>query len=301
MGPLPMHITMVATAQVGGGHLDERVGTALRRRACLARSEPVAGRIDRGLQECARLVVEQTLHEPVAPIALLTVEPAPLVGVVVTGEHTVRIQTKAGGLREGAHPSGVERLRSLDEDGLHWRHLLHADIAREVGDHRHVAEGGATRPGAVERGRHLAQGPCQVLAVGGSLSGHAAAMAQPGDRAQAAIVLPTPLVVKAVEAAQELSLEPIDRPPHVDHVLPEGERGEAVDGLTNECLDRLGEPPLRIRYCSRYHTKEYSNVCSTPYGRRPPLARPKTLRYATVPAIFCSNTVLCNEILRTPC
>ncbi len=166
---------------------------------------------------------------------------------------------------------------------LHRRQLRHTDIAGEVTDHRHVAEGGATRPAAVKRGRHLTKGARQVRAIRGSLGGHPAAMAQPGHRGQATVVLPTPLVVKAVEAAQELRLEPIDRAPDVDQILTQGERGEAVDELADEGIDRLVEPALGARYCSRYHTREYSKrlFVTVPCGAGPRPTRTNAPRVAT--------------------
>ncbi len=152
-GPLPVHVAVVTAAQLGGGELDQRVGTALRRRPGFSMTHPVAHRIDRGLQQGALLGVELTPQDVHAPIGLVAVEPAALVGVVGIGEHPVGVEAQPGGLGEDAHGPGVERLRRAHQDALERRHLLHADVVGKVGDHGHVAEGGAPGPGAVEGGR----------------------------------------------------------------------------------------------------------------------------------------------------
>ena len=212
MGPLPVHIAMLTAAQLGGGQLDQRVGAALRRGPPFATIQAVAERIDRGLHQRAALGIELTAQDVHVVIRLLALEPAALVRVVVIREDAVRVEVEPGGLGEDAHRPRPERLGRAHEDALQRRHLLHADVLGEVGDHGHVGERGATGPGAVQRGRQLAQGPRQVHAVGGRLHGHAAARAQPGHRAHPAVGRGSMGTIEAVQAAHELRLEPIASP-----------------------------------------------------------------------------------------
>ncbi len=210
MGPLPVHIAVVTAAQLGGGEIDQRVGTPLRGRARFSAAHPVTERIDRGLHQRAAFGIELTPEDEDAAIGLLALEPAALVGAVVIGEHAVGVEAQAGDLGEGAHGPGIERLRRSHQDVLERSHLLDADILGEVGDHGHVAERGATGTSAVEGGRQLAQGPGQVDAVGGGLRGHAAGGSQPGHRAHATVGQRSVSAIKAVEAADALGFETID-------------------------------------------------------------------------------------------
>ena len=148
-----------------GGKIDQRVGPALGRQPLFAPTHPVTERIDRRLHQRAALGVELTTEDEHAPIGLLALEPAAFVGAVVIGEHPIGVEAQPGGLGEHAHGPGLKRLRRAHQDVLEGRQLRHADILGEVGDHGHVAEGGAPGTSAVERGRQLSQGPGQVDAV----------------------------------------------------------------------------------------------------------------------------------------
>ena len=64
--------------------------------------------------------------------------------------------------------------------------------------------------------------------------------------------------IEASEAAQALGLEAIDQAPDVDHVGAERVRRDAVDGFSDECIDRRSEPVCGIRDCERFHSQEYS-------------------------------------------
>ena len=118
MGPLPVHIAVLTAAQLQGGQVDERVGTALRPRPGLATAHPVTERIDRGLQQRAAFGIELPAQDEHAAIGLVALEPAALVGVVGIGEHAIGIEPQPGGLGEGAHGTGLERLRGAHQDGL---------------------------------------------------------------------------------------------------------------------------------------------------------------------------------------
>ena len=131
-----------------------------------------------------------------------------------------------------------------------------------MGDHGHVAEGGATGTGAVERGRQLAQRPRQVDAIGGRLPGHAAVRSQPGHGAHPAIGLRAVSAVKAVHAADELCFEAIDRAPDVDQILGQSVRRDSVDGLVDECIDGVMHTVARIRDGERFHCHIVPNICS---------------------------------------
>ena len=58
-----------------------------------------------------------------AAVGLVAVEPAALVGTVGIGEHAVGVEAQPGGLGEGAHGTGLERLRRAHQDALERRHL----------------------------------------------------------------------------------------------------------------------------------------------------------------------------------
>jgi hypothetical protein len=179
MRPLPVDIAVITAAQLRGGHIDERVGTALRRGPRLATIHPVTHRIDRGLEQGAAFGIELTTHDEHTAIGLIAVQPATLVRVIGIGEHAVGIDAEPGGAGEETHPIRLERLRRFHEDVLVRPHLLHPDIPGEVGDHRDVGEGSATGTSAVEHGRELAEGPGQMHAIRGRLGRHATAASQP--------------------------------------------------------------------------------------------------------------------------
>ena len=141
MGPLPVHIAVIATAELGRGHVDERVGTALRSLARVVASQPVAERIDRGLHQGAAFGVELTAQDEHIPIGLLALEPAARVHAAVIFEHAIRIKAQPGLLGEPAHLVRLERLRRSHQDVLDRLHLLDAEVLGEVTDHGHVAEG----------------------------------------------------------------------------------------------------------------------------------------------------------------
>jgi len=145
-------------------------------------------------------------------------------------------------------------------------HLLEADVIGEVGDHGHVAEGGAPGTGTVERGRQLAKRPGQVDAIRRRLDRHAAAASQPGRRRPSAIGLRATSGMEAMQATERLGLEPIDRPPDVDHVLTQRVCGEPVDGFTDKRIDRLLQTASRIRDGERFHAHILPNICSSPHG-----------------------------------
>ena len=234
MRPLPVHIAMITTAQLRGGHVDQRVGPPLRRRPHLSTTHPVTERVDRSLQQRAAFGIELTTEDEHAAIGLIAREPAAFVGTVVIGEHPVGVEAQPGGLRESPHLTGFEGLRSSHQDALERLDLLDADIFREVGDHGHVGEGGATGTSAVQRRRQLAQGLGQVHAVHRRPGRHAAMGAHPGHRGAAAIGLRSALGVEAMQATDELCFKTIHGAPDVDQVLAEGLRRERIDGLVDE-------------------------------------------------------------------
>ena len=61
--------------------------------------------------------------------------------------------------------------------------------------------------------------------------------------------------IKAMQAAHELRLEAIDRPPHIDEVRAEGMGRDPVDGLVDERVDRRIHMASRLRYRERLHTQ----------------------------------------------
>ena len=280
MRPLPVHIAMLTAAQLRGGQLDQRVGAALRRRPQFTGTQAVAERIDRGLHQRPALGIELTAEDVHVVIRLLALEPAPLVGVVVIREHAVGVEAQPRGLGEHAHRPGLERLRGAHQDVLERRHLGHADILGEVGDHGHVGEGGAPGPGAVQRGRQLAERPRQVDAIGGRLHGHAAVRAQPGHRAHPAIGPGSMGAIKAVQAAHELRLEPIHVPPDVDEVRAESMGRGTIDGLVDERIDSVIETVARNRHGQRVHCHIVPNICSLWHE-----AVPSRDMFSPVPAI----------------
>jgi len=211
--------------------------------------------------------VELPTQDEHAAIGLVALEPAALVGVVVRGEHTIGMDAKPSDLGEGAHGPGIERLRRSDQDALERRHLLNPDIVGEVGDHGHVAERGATGAGAVERGRQLAERPGQVHAVGRRLGCHAAAMSQPGHRGHPAVGLGSVRPMKAVQAADELGFEPVDRPPDVDQIRTQGVGRDLVDGLVDEGIDSVIETVACMRHRERFHRHSVPNICSLSTGQ----------------------------------
>ncbi len=175
-------------------------------------------------------------------------------GAVVIGEHPVGIDPEAGCLGDGAHAGGVERLRRAHQDVLQRGHLLDADLSGELGDHAHVAQGGAPGTGAVERGRELAEGAGQTDAGGARLPGQGAVIAHPGRGAARPVRQRTVGAIEAVKATQELGLEAIGSPPDGDQVVAQRVGREAVDGLADECIHGLGQPLSGIRYGERFHT-----------------------------------------------
>ncbi len=253
-GPLPVHVAVRTGAQLGGGKLNQRVGAALRRRPPFPGTQAVAERIDRGLHQRPALGIELTAQDVHVGIGLLALEPAALVGVVVVRKHAVGIEAQPGGLDQDAHRPGLEGLRGTHQDALEGRHLRHADLLGEMGDHRHVGERGTPGPGAVQRGRQLAQRPRQVHPVGGRLHGHAAARAQPGHRAHPALGGGSMPTIKAVQAADELRLEAIDGPADLDQVGAERVGRDPVDGLVDERIDGRTHTVARLRYRDRLHT-----------------------------------------------
>jgi hypothetical protein len=61
--------------------------------------------------------------------------------------------------------------------------------------------------------------------------------------------------MKAVQTPDALGLEPIDRPADLDQVLAQGVCREAVERLTDECIDRLTQTVSGTRYGERFHTQ----------------------------------------------
>ena len=86
MRALAVDIAVVPAAQLGGGQLDECVGTALRA-AGLVMGHPLTERVDGGLHQRAAFGVELPAKDEDPAIRLLALEPAPLMGAVVVGEH----------------------------------------------------------------------------------------------------------------------------------------------------------------------------------------------------------------------
>ncbi len=181
---------------------------------------------------------------------------------VVGREDAVGIDVQPGGLDDGAHRHGVERLRRAHEDALERRHMLDADVLGEVGNLGHVAQGGTTCTGAVERCRKLAQRPCKVHAVGSGFSGHGAVIAHPGGGVHPAISKGSVGAIEAAQTTQALGFKAIDRPADVDHVRAECVRREPVDGLLDECINRRMHGVFRVRDRERFHAQIVPNTCS---------------------------------------
>ena len=72
--------------------------------------------------------------------------------------------------------------------------------------------------------------------------------------------------IKAVQAADELGFEPIDRPPDVDQVLGQSVCRDPVDELVDECIDSLIDTVSRIRHRERFHEYIVPNICSSGHG-----------------------------------
>ena len=68
--------------------------------------------------------------------------------------------------------------------------------------------------------------------------------------------------IKAVQTADELGFESIDRVPDVDQIRAQGVCGELVDGLVDECIDSLIDTLSRIRHRERFHRYIVPNICS---------------------------------------
>ena len=267
MRALPVHIAVVPAAQLGGGQIDQRVGTALRAGSGLVTVQAMTERVDGGLHQRAALGIELTAEDEDAPIRLLALEPAPLVGAVVIGEHPVGIDPEPRHLGDGAHAVEVERLRRAHQDVLQRRHLLHTDVIGELGDHGHVAQGGATGPGAVETGRQLAERARQPDAGRARLPGHGAVIAYPGRGAARPVRQCAVGAIEAVQATEELGLEAIGSPPEVDEILAQRLGREAVDGLADERIDCLGQTLSGIRYGERFHTEYYTKHLFATHGQ----------------------------------
>jgi hypothetical protein len=150
---------------------------------------------------------------------------------------------------------------------LERRHLLHTDLVGELGDQGHVAERGAPGPNAVERGRQLAQPARQTHAVGARLPGHGAVIAQPGGCAATPIRQGSVGAIKTVEAAEEFGFEPIGSPPDADQIFAQRVGGQPVNGLVDECIDRLIDMVTGIRNGERFHDHILPNICSLPHVR----------------------------------
>ena len=138
-------------------------------------------------------------------------------------------------------------------------------VLGEVGDHGHVAEGGASRTGAVEGSRELAEGSRQVDAIGGCLHGHAAA-SQPGDRGAPALGLRAVNSVEAMQATEQLCFESIDGPVDVDDVRAQLACGNTFDGLVDECIDNVMQPLSNIGDGAGFHAHILPNICSPLHG-----------------------------------
>ena len=109
MRPLPVHIAVLPTAQLGRRHLDDRIGTALRWHPAFPARQPMADCIDRGLEDGTAFGIELPLEDEHAPIGLVAVQPALRVIVIGIGEHAVGIDASAAWLRS---PCACERDRA---------------------------------------------------------------------------------------------------------------------------------------------------------------------------------------------
>ena len=72
--------------------------------------------------------------------------------------------------------------------------------------------------------------------------------------------------IEAVQAAEELGFEPIDRPPDVDQILAQGVGRDTIDGLVDECIDSLLHTASRLRDRERFHSYIVPNTCSSRHG-----------------------------------
>ena len=59
--------------------------------------------------------------------------------------------------------------------------------------------------------------------------------------------------MKAMQAAEELCFEPIDRLPDVDQVLAQGVCREIVNGPVDECIDGVMDAVSRLRDREGFH------------------------------------------------
>jgi hypothetical protein len=73
--------------------------------------------------------------------------------------------------------------------------------------------------------------------------------------------------MEAMQATDELGLEPIDGPPNVDQVRAQGVCRELVDGLADECIDSVIDTVSRIRYGEGFHWHIVPNTCSLQHGQ----------------------------------
>src|ERR1019366_2087890 len=97
---------------------------------------------------------------------------------------------------------------------------------------------------------------------GSRLHRHGAAMAQPGHRGHRAVGLGSMGAMKAVQAAEELCFEPIDRPSHVDEVRGQGVRRDVVKGLVDEGIDSVLETVSGVPDRECFHRPIVPNTCS---------------------------------------
>ena len=102
-------------------------------------------------------------------------------------------------------------------------------------------------------------------AIRGCLGGHAAAAPQPGHR-RPAFGQRAAIGMKAVDAPDPLSLEPIDGQADLDDVGTQLGGRDAVDQLADERIDVITHALSRIRRDERFHADILPNICSPPYG-----------------------------------
>jgi hypothetical protein len=146
-------------------------------------------------------------------------------------------------------------------------HLLDTDGSREVADHHYIGEGGATGASTVERGRHLAERPGQMHAICGRFRGQPAGASQPRHRGASAIGLRAAVDMKALQATQALCFESVDGKADIDNVGAQFGCREAVNRLTNECVDAITQALSGIRDGARFHAHILPNIRSPQHGQ----------------------------------